>query len=445
MTSSHPLPAPCQWFAHLASALDRRSAPRLALLFLGAVLARGRRTVTTWIRAARLSAQFPRCYTVIAAAGKKAEAIAAYLVLRVVKPLLGGVERLTLAIDDTPTKRYGPHVEGAGVHHNPAPGPAGAPYVYGHVFVVLGLLVTHPVWGVIALPLLSRLYVRKKDLPKINPKHRPEFRTKLELAVELLRWAKLWLGLLGKPLWVVADGAYAKKEFLKPAIALGMTVVSRLRCDASLWSLPPVIPPGQKGPGRPRIYGKERISLAKRAGQRRGWTTEALTLYGERVTKRYKTFLATWRPAGGVIRVVLVDEPAGWRAYFCTEASATVAEILTTVADRFSLEITFRDCKQVVGAGQQQVRFIGANVGAFHVCLWTFTLTEAWAWTRPADELVDRSASPWDSPLRRPSHADKRRAWQRALLGEEIRAVLRPGVTEEEIQATAEWLLRLAA
>ena len=42
MTSSHPLPAPCQWFARLASALDRRSAPRLALLFLGAVLARGR-------------------------------------------------------------------------------------------------------------------------------------------------------------------------------------------------------------------------------------------------------------------------------------------------------------------------------------------------------------------------------------------------------------------
>ena len=57
MTSSHPIPAPCQWFARLASALDRRSAPRLALLLLGAVLARGRRSVTTWIRAAKLSDQ----------------------------------------------------------------------------------------------------------------------------------------------------------------------------------------------------------------------------------------------------------------------------------------------------------------------------------------------------------------------------------------------------
>jgi hypothetical protein len=55
MTSSHPTPAPCQWFARLAAALDRRSVPRLALLFLGAVLARGRRTVMSWIRAAGLS------------------------------------------------------------------------------------------------------------------------------------------------------------------------------------------------------------------------------------------------------------------------------------------------------------------------------------------------------------------------------------------------------
>ncbi len=33
MTSSHPLPVPCQWFSWLAAALDRRSAPKLALLF----------------------------------------------------------------------------------------------------------------------------------------------------------------------------------------------------------------------------------------------------------------------------------------------------------------------------------------------------------------------------------------------------------------------------
>jgi hypothetical protein len=75
MTSSHPLPASCQWFARLASALDPRSAPRLALLFLGTVLAQGRRIVTAWMRAAKLSDRFRPCYTAVAAAGKRSDRI----------------------------------------------------------------------------------------------------------------------------------------------------------------------------------------------------------------------------------------------------------------------------------------------------------------------------------------------------------------------------------
>lgn len=443
MTSSHRGPAPCQWFARLADVLDRRSAPRLVRLFLGAVLARGRRTITSWIRAAGLSHQYQRCYTAVAAAGKLADLIAARLFHGVVKPLIADAPRITLAIDDTPTPRYGPYVQGAGIHHNPTPGPAGSPYVYGHIWVVLGLLAVHPAWGVIALPLLARMYVRARDLPGIHPKHRPEFRTKLELAVELLRWARTWLRYTGKPLWVAVDGAYAKAPFLKPAMALGMTVVSRLRKDAALWTVPGPRPPGRRG--RPRIYGESRVGLAKRAGQRRGWTTGSFVLYCQRVRKRYKTFEATWRPAGGAIRVVLVDEPTGWVAFFCTDVTASVEEILATVADRFALETAFRDVKEVVGAGQQQVRFVWASIGALHVCLWTFTMTEAWAWGRPEAELVDRAESPWDDPARRPSHADKRRAWRRELLAEEIRAVVRPGITEAEIQALAERLLSLAA
>src|SRR3954465_12999410 len=189
MASSLLPPVPCQWFSWLADALDRRSAPRLALLFLGAVLARGRRTVTTWIRAAKLSGQYQPCYIAVAAAGKRADRIARRLLTEVVSPLLKGATRLTLALDDTPPKRYGPHVQGAGVHHNPTPGPSGSPYVYGHVFVVLALLVAHPAWGVVALPLLARLYVRKVDLPGIDPKHRPEFRTKLERSCPFWRLA----------------------------------------------------------------------------------------------------------------------------------------------------------------------------------------------------------------------------------------------------------------
>jgi hypothetical protein len=443
MPSSHPLPKSSHWFSVLTSALDRRSAPRLAWLLIGAVLARGRRTVTSWIRAAGLSGEYRRCYTAVAAAGTRTDLTAAHLAHEVVRPLVAGADRLTLALDDTPTGRYGRHVQGAGVHHNPTPGPAGSAFVYGHVWVVLGLLAAHPAWGVIALPLLARLYVREKSLPTIPPKHRPVFRTKLELGVELVRWARCWLGMLGKPLWVVADGAYAKAAFLKPLIALGVVAVSRLRKDAALWAVPT---PRTGKRGRPRKYGEHRIELAKRAGQRRGWVTGTFALYGKPTAKRYKTFVSTWRPAGGVIRVVLVGEPTGWVAFFCTDPTATVADVLESVAARFSLEVTFRDLKEVVGAGQQQVRRVRANVGAFHVCLWTLTMTEAWAWGRQADALVGhRAASPWDDGTRRPSHADKRRAWRRELQAEEIYAVLRPGLTEQEIRTAAERLLNLTA
>jgi hypothetical protein len=379
----------------------------------------------------------------VAAAGKRTELIGAHLLRELIKPLVANASRLVLAIDDTPTPRYGPHVQGAGVHHNPAPGPAGSPFVYGHVWVVLGLLVAHPLWGAIALPLLARLYVRRKNLGTIDGPHRPAFATKLELAVGLMRWARCWLGLLGTPLWVVADGAYAKAPFLKAMRAFGVTVVSRLRKDAALRTVP-VREPGRRG--RPRIYGAHRVALAKRAGQRRGWATGTFELYGKATAKKYKTFLATWRPAGGVIRVVLVDEARGWLAFFCTDPTATVADILGLVADRFSLETAFRDVKEVVGAGQQQVRFVWANVGAFHLCLWSFTMTEAWAWGRGGEELVaHRAASPWDDPQRRPSHADKRRAWQRELLAEEIDAVIGDTQDREKSRALAERLLNLAA
>ena len=443
MPLSPDTPAPCHWFSHLAGPLDPRSAPRLIRLFLGAVLAAGRRTVTSWLRAAGITDGYRPAYTTVAAAGKRADLIAARLAHSALRPMLAAAERLTFGIDDTPTPRYGPQVEGAGIHHNPAPGPAAARFVYGHVWVTLAWLARHPAWGTIALPLLARLYVRRKDEPRVPAGHRPPFRTKLELAVDLVRWAVTWLGFLGKPLWVAADGAYAKAAFLKPLRGLGVTVVSRLRKDAALCSVPGRRRPGQRG--RSRVYGEHRIELAKRAGQRRGWRVGVFDLYGKPTRKTYKTFVATWRPAGGLIRVVLVKERHGFVAFFCTDPTATPADVLGCVADRFALETAFRDVKEVVGAGQQQVRFLWANVGGFHLCLWTHTLTEAWAWGRADDALRDRSASPWDDPSRRPSHADKRRAWRRELLGEEIRAVLRAGTTEAEIESAAERLIQWAA
>jgi len=238
-------------------------------------------------------------------------------------------ERILLALDDTPTKRYGPKVQGAGIHHNPAPGPADAKFVYGHIWVTVGWIVRHPLWGTIGLPLLAALYIRQKDIAHLPAALGWQFRTKLQQGVGLVFWAWMIVAEAGKRLWVVADGAYAKRPFLKPLRALGVTVVSRLRKDAALRDVPAKSKKGRRrARGRPRIYGKKRPSLAKRAAAKRGWQTTECVQYGKTVTKKCKTFLATYRPACGMIRVVIVQEPHGCEFFFSTDPEVTVRNIL---------------------------------------------------------------------------------------------------------------------
>jgi hypothetical protein len=432
------------WVAALAAVLDARQQQRFVALVAGALFARGRRTVTAWLRAAGVGADFRPCYYLLSGLARWADELARLVLLRVALPVVArGLGRLVFALDDSPTRRYGPCVEGAGVHHNPAPGPADQRFVYGHVWVTLAWLAPHPRWGAIALPLLARLYVRRDGVAALPPWYRWPFRTKLELAAELVRWLSRWLRRLKRELWLTCDGAYAKRVLLRAAREAGVVVVSRLRRDAALRAVPPPRRPGRRG--RPAVYGPGRISLAKRAGQRRGWRRAEVELYGAPAVKTYKTFLATWRPAGGLVRVVLVREPSGWRAYFCTDPAAAVADILAAVADRFAVEQAFKDLKEVWGAGQQQVRNLHANVGAFHLNLWLHTLVEVWAWRRAGGELVNRRDRPWDDPGRRPSHADRRRAVQRACLRAEFQAATSGRGRERKILRLARRLLHMAA
>src|SRR4029077_13299852 len=164
------LPAPLSaWFATIAAALDARSAPRLFALFVGALFARGRRTVTSWFRAGGITREFRPAYNALWAAGRRAADLAYRLLGGALGPLLHRVpgDHLLFAIDDTPTARYGPCVQGAGSHHNPSPGPAGEKFVYGHIWVTLAWVARHPLWNTLSWPLRASLYVRAKDVPKL--------------------------------------------------------------------------------------------------------------------------------------------------------------------------------------------------------------------------------------------------------------------------------------
>jgi hypothetical protein len=432
------------WIVQMSFVLDRRVAWRLLPLLVGALFGQGRQTVASWLRGGELGADFRLYYYFLGSLGRNVKSVAGVLFRIAVRVIVPG-DRLLLAIDDTPTKRAGPLVEGAGIHHNPTPGPAQQKFLYGHVWVTLSWVQRHPWWGTIGLPLLAMLYVRQKNLSSIVPWYNVKFQTKLEQAVELVEWAQRALTGLGKTLWVVADGAYAKRPFLRPVLARGVVVVSRLRKDAALWSVPEPIAAGQRQRGRPRTYGKDKISLAKRAGHARGWQVGVFDLYGEKVRKTYKTFLATYEPVGGVICVVLVKEADGWFAYFCTKADASVQEVLEAVADRAAIEQNFHDLKEVHGAGKQQVRNYWANIGVYHVTLWWHTLIELWAWNQPQQQLSDRSASPWDDASRRPSHADRRNALRRQCLENEFQRDGVHGTVSRKIRGLCQRLMKLVA
>ncbi len=62
--------------------------------------------------------------------------------------------------------------------------------------------------------------------------------------------------------WLTVDGAYTARPFILPVRDLGIVVVGRLRKDACLFDLPP------EGCHGNRIYGHNKISLAKRGGHR---------------------------------------------------------------------------------------------------------------------------------------------------------------------------------
>ena len=413
--------------AALQACLDPRIAFRLAIIIAGMLLANDRRTASAWFVAAGVQDDWDRFYDCLISLGRTSEKLGTVVLGLIVHKFAPGLlDRITVGMDDSPTSRYGKHVEGAGVHHNPTPGPADGEWLYGHNWVTLAWLATHPAWGVIALPLRSMLYVREIDVPKLAHKYEWEFRTKHQLGVELLTWFMTTVRKLGlkTKVWLAVDGAYAARPFLLPVLELDIVVVSRLRKDACLFDLPP------QGSHGNRIYGKNKISLAKRAGHREGWSTIIYHCRDVEGTRQYKTFLATSRLISGEIRVVIVCfEDDGWAPYFCTDTSAEVCDTLETVAARWAIEEHFHDTKEVWGAGQQQVRNVWSNLGCWHRNQWMYTLVELCCWGVDKSELSDRSDRPWDN-------ADRRRSISREMLGKQFLASLPHGPKHRKL-----WML----
>ena len=394
----------------LSSVLHQRSAFRLAVIFAAMLFARGRKTITSWLRAAGISRCYKAYYYFIGSLGNKTENIATELFKIMISRIYKNTNTILAAIDDSPTSRYGPKVAGAGIHHNPTPTPDGKKFIYGHVWVTLSAIARHKNFGTIGLPLLARMYVKAKDIKDVGL----SFRSKTEQAVELSKWAYNCCKSLKKKLWIVTDGGYTRASFLKPVIKAGVVIITRLRKDAVLYA--ELKQPRKRKRGRPRKYGK-RIKLQNVIRKPDGWFKIKAFLYGKEEIKDVKVFTGLYKPAGSLVKVLVVRESNDcFRAFLCTDLTASAVKIHEAVADRYAIEQNFSDIKEIEGAGQQQVRTVGSNVGAFHLNLWLHSMIELWAWDKSAKVLSNRSNSPWDDVYRRPSHADKCAALRREVL-----------------------------
>jgi hypothetical protein len=176
------------------------------------------------------------------------------VILEKLSDVIDIAEFIRLVLDDSPTKRYGKKIEGAGYHHNPTPGRTNAEHCFGHSWVVAVLVVTHPAFGEISFPISAELYLRQKEIDKLKEKYDRPFKTKTTIAVEMVKRLVPKFARLEKKIEIIVDGGYAKDTVLLPLGELtDVVTITRLRRDAVLFEIPPK--PTKKGRGRPKVYG----------------------------------------------------------------------------------------------------------------------------------------------------------------------------------------------
>jgi hypothetical protein len=252
-----------------------------------------------------------------------------------------------VAVDDTKSHRTSAKVWGVCTfHESSARSPNRAETVRAHNWVILGdLLPDQPWWF---LPHSSRLYFRRSQLPQGET-----FRTKLELAVEMLRQAD---AVSTAPLLGIFDGAYAQKSVIQPclrpeAAERRIEILTRLRLDARLYA--PLEETVERKRGRPRKWGRRLPAPKDHAQWEVPWEEGETFLYGRSRHFRAKRLECHWAVGGAEEPVsAFALEVEGFSKPWFLVASArelTTAQVAEAYAARYRQEDAFRDHKQLLG------------------------------------------------------------------------------------------------
>lgn len=331
--------------------------------------------------------------------------------------LLAPAAPLRIAVDDTLAPKKGAHVFGIGSHIDAVRSTKKfRVFCFGHCWVVLAVLLPVPfsssVW---ALPVLFRLYRNKKECATKGHL----YRKKTELAREMVNLFVTWVG--GRRVELAADSAYCNDTVMR-GLSPSVILLGSMRPDAVLTTSPEAVR-GKQG-GRPRKRGmvlpKPEV-LARHNNSRSPWQTCEATLYGKQRSIHYKECVAQWYRACGtrLLRVVIVFVPDGaihCRVFFSTDPTLSVVQILEGYAGRWSIEVTFKNLKQLLGFADSQARKKQAVERTAPFVGMTYTLLVLW-FTQHA-HLTDAATPPvrpWYRHKRGFSFADVLRTAQRVL------------------------------
>lgn len=404
-------------------------------------------TVSSWICNSNEEKRYRKFYHYLQRLGRFDERIQnAYesWLIDALKLVLKKANVVRLALDDSPIKRYGPKIEGAGLMHDPTNATNKNAKCYGHSWVAVSLIVEHPKWGTISLPLRWRFYVRKEKLGKINEAIRPEFKTKLEIGEELVSQSVATIRkVTDKQIQLAFDSGYVSENLLKAMEKLGVKVVTRLKSNANLCELPQK--PTEAKRGRPRIYGDVFKLQDWVENDKEEMFRENLELYGGIKLIEYKTMIATTKiTLGRPVRLVLSryvkdSKATDWRVFISSDLNASPQEVLVEYSRRFSIEEMFKDLKTVCGLGSQEVRKWESCKACTTITAMNYTAVEVGTWNLNASELTILRPK-WDDKERRPSHKNKRDLVSRKIAFENFsRSII--GAKPSEIRET---FLRLA-
>ena len=334
--------------------------PQAQVLFVGAILATGKRTVTAALRIMGLSADqhFQNYHRVLNRAVWSSLAAARILLGLLVAAFVPSGP-IVMGLDDTLERRRGAKIKAKGIYRDPVRS-SHSHFVKasGLRWLSLMLLVTIP-WAkrIWALPFLTALAPSERYSKTYKRQHKKLTAWAWQLLLQARRWLRR------RKLVVVADSSFAAISLLFNAqqLAEPICMITRLRLDAALYEPAAPRKPGQMG--RTRLKGKRLPTLEEvLKNPKTKWTRVTLPQwYGEgRRVIEIASATAVWYHSGQPalpIRWVLIRDPKNKfepQAILCTDLTIKPLQIVKWFVMRWRLEVTFEEVRAHLGFETQR-------------------------------------------------------------------------------------------